>query len=33
MSYVFWGVFVVYGAILAGYLLWMYKIEKSEGGQ
>jgi hypothetical protein len=33
MSYVFWGVFVVYGSILAGYLLWMNKVEKSERGQ
>jgi hypothetical protein len=33
MSYVFWGVFVAYGAILVGYLIWMKKAEKSERGQ
>ena len=33
MSYVFWGVFAIYGAVLIGYLVWMNKVEKSERGQ
>jgi hypothetical protein len=29
-GFIFWGLFLVFGMIVAGYLLWMYLAERDE---
>ena len=29
IGFVFWGLFVVFGAIVGAYILWMYWVERS----
>lgn len=29
-GFIFWGLFLVFGLIVAGYLLWMYMAERDE---
>lgn len=29
-GFIFWGLFLVFGLIVAGYLFWMYKAERDE---
>ncbi len=30
MGVIFWGLFVVLGAIVLGYMIWMYWVEKHD---
>ena len=30
LGFIYWGVFVAYGVITLGYILWMYFANKSE---
>ncbi len=29
MGFVFWGVFIIYGALLLAYIIWMHLVEKN----
>ena len=29
-GFIFWGLFLVFGLIVAGYLVWMYSAERGE---
>lgn len=31
LGFVFWGVFIAYGLVVVGYLIWMYLIESAGG--
>lgn len=29
-GFVFWGLFIVFGLLIAGYILWMYRADRKE---
>jgi cbb3-type cytochrome oxidase subunit 3 len=31
-GFIFWGLFLVFGLIVVGYLIWMFRLERREGG-
>lgn len=33
VGFIFWGLFVVFGAVIALYVVWMYLVERREDGE